>query len=52
MTVDMKSEHPRTFVRVEKATATLPACHLIYIGIVLSGRHVNLRHNHIVQLIG
>jgi len=42
MTVDMRSEHPRRLVCDGMATATPCVCHLIYIGIVVVGRHVNL----------
>jgi hypothetical protein len=42
MTVDMRSKHPRTLGCDRMATAMLRACHLIYIGIVVVGRHVNL----------
>jgi hypothetical protein len=51
MTVDMTSEHPCTLVCVRKATATLHECHLIYVGIVVVGRHVNLSCYHTTVVI-
>jgi hypothetical protein len=42
MTADMRSKHPRTLACDGMATATLHVCHLIYIGIVVVVRHVNL----------
>ena len=51
MTVDMRSKHPRTLSCDGTATATLCACHLIYIGIVVVVCHVNRWCNHTTVLI-
>jgi len=42
MTDDMRSEHPSTLVCDGMATAMVRACHVIYIGRVMVGRHVKL----------